>query len=320
MSSYLTKKKYFEFAEKHKNEPHWAGAKIRWSYHKAALDILTHHPAKKILEAGTMGMNLWDHSDTIDLNLEDRTWPLYYKPTYNHDLRITPWPIEDNKYDVFIALRVFHHMLDKAEECFKEMCRISEFIILVLPEYAANIYKKIRKPSYEIGNLGFMNGDDTVLLYYDVHFHRYSSKIERGNNLVSKHITGNSVKEFINREVFWLNKLAPYDIVPRLVTYTDDTIITEYCGKSVTMEQWKDPKIQKQLIRIIKILLENNCFYNDFSPNNFLLLNGKIRIIDFEWCPMVKEDFSCDNSFDSKIVRKIYGNEYQLLDMIYNIM
>ena len=50
-----------------------------------------------------------------------------------HDGKNTPWPIANKKYEMFIALRVFHHLAPFQKACFSEAKRIARSIILVVP-------------------------------------------------------------------------------------------------------------------------------------------------------------------------------------------
>lgn len=112
---------------------HWKNYKHRWSYHRAAIDILRlfADPAKStILEMGTMGVQLVKNSDTIDYPGKWTT----FNPTFRHDAKELPWPIEDDTYDFFISLRVYHHLFPRQRECFLEAKRIAKNIIIVVPE------------------------------------------------------------------------------------------------------------------------------------------------------------------------------------------
>jgi hypothetical protein len=326
MSNYITKEEYLSFIEKHKNEAHWSSRIERWRYHEKTIEFLKFLPDKRILEAGTMGINVCKHSDTIDLDITEAGWPLYYKPTYDHDLRILPWPIEDKQYDVFIALRVFHHLRDKPTEYFKEMCRIADHIILAFPEQTAAIYRNIERPAHEV----YMPDVNTVILYYSVEEIEKvkknkdknkdipSTKIKKENNLIYKTLTNSPyTKELIDREIYWLKKLEKYNISPKLIKQFDNTIIMSNCGRRVTEEELRAPHIQKQLLYILRILLENKCFYNDFSIGNLLIDdNLKLSIIDFSWCPLIKEDFTCNNNVKSKLTKKPWRNYYYIFNII----
>lgn len=129
---------------------HWHNANRRWIYHSAAAclaQVAKPSSPSKVLEMGTMGVNIVPGSDTIDYSV---AWQFAGKaPTYMHDARITPWPIADNAYDLFIALRVFHHLAPNQEAAFKEAKRISRHIIIVTPES----YDKVK------GSRGIFNSE-----------------------------------------------------------------------------------------------------------------------------------------------------------------
>jgi len=157
--NYLSKEEYELETGKHIREAHWQSAAQRWEYHEKAVEILKSIVGSPtILEAGTMGVKLCKFSDTIDLDIPPY-WPLYYIPTYNHNLSVLPWPIREKQYDVFVALRVFHRF---SPGYLHEMFRISNHIILALTTSTVDGYKAIRKPTQEIVC------NDTIVLYWEL--------------------------------------------------------------------------------------------------------------------------------------------------------
>lgn len=118
---------------------HWATAGSRWPYHQQAVQWVRklHLPSpRRVLEMGTMGVSVVHGSDTIDYDptVNNTDWNVPgIKHTYLHDARVCPWPIERGQYDLFIALRVFHHLRPFQEECFREARRIASALILVVP-------------------------------------------------------------------------------------------------------------------------------------------------------------------------------------------
>jgi hypothetical protein len=89
---------------------------------------------------GTMGVTCVLDSQTIDYA---EKWDYKDKnPTILYDAREIPWPIEDKKYDVFIALRVFHHLVPKQKEAFVEATRIAKKIIIVVPDSYSHLTSK----------------------------------------------------------------------------------------------------------------------------------------------------------------------------------
>jgi hypothetical protein len=171
---YLTRELFLEKVNSLKlsNPEHWGHYEWkpaqpksidRWNYHEKAVEILKEINPKTILEAGSMGIFLTNESDSIDLDMPEWGWRLTYKPTYTYDLTKMPWkPIKDKQYDVFVALRVFHHMYDEARYL-KEMERISNKIILALTSASAERYEKIRKADKSY----YFEDTDTIVLFYE---------------------------------------------------------------------------------------------------------------------------------------------------------
>lgn len=135
MLKLLTKEEYM-LAGKKLAPDYWnpGFAKKKWGYHQRAIDLiqkLNLTDARRVLEMGTMGIQVVQHSDTLDFADE---YPFEGKnPTYVHDGKVLPWPISDDRYELFIALRVFQHLAPVQQECFLEARRISRYQLLVVP-------------------------------------------------------------------------------------------------------------------------------------------------------------------------------------------
>ena len=132
--SYLSRAD-FETSVSKVKKAHGKGGASRWVYHEAAVSFLRQvaptHP-ENVLEMGTMGFCVVQGSHTIDYA---EKWKVKgFAPTYLHDARQLPWPIPDKRYEVFIALRVFHHLYPLQRECFLQARRIARNIIIVAPE------------------------------------------------------------------------------------------------------------------------------------------------------------------------------------------
>jgi hypothetical protein len=132
--NFLTEGQFGENAAKH-SASHWTNAKDRWRYHKKAIELLQEigpQNPSDVLELGTMGASLVNGSDTMDFN--SKWMERGYAPTIFHDARNIPWPIEDNRYQVLVALRVYQHLVPSQKEAFKEARRIARNVIIVVPD------------------------------------------------------------------------------------------------------------------------------------------------------------------------------------------
>ena len=144
-----------------------------------------------------------------------------------------------------------------------------------------------------------------------------TSKVTKIDNLIYKEVNyENLTNELILREIFWLTKLEQYNIAPKFIRRMNNTIVMTYCGEPITSDEIKTNNVQRQLLNIMKIFIENHCFYNDFKLDNTLILNNKISIIDFGWCPVIKEDYTCDGLIMSNLKSKPAGNWFNLFDNI----
>lgn len=134
---FLTRDEYFstvkEFNER--GHSHWSTVPVkRWDYFGRTVNLIKElnldNPSK-ILEMGTMGITCVKDAHTIDYA---EMWDFPGKqPTYLHDARKVPWPIEDKSYDLFIALRVYQHLAPNQGECIREAMRIAKKVIIVVP-------------------------------------------------------------------------------------------------------------------------------------------------------------------------------------------
>ena len=132
---------------------HWkpAGVESRWDYHRKAIEVikgLNCSAPDKVLEMGTMGVKCVCDSDTIDF-MDNWSFP-GKSPTYVHDARIAPWPIESDRYEVFVALRVYMHLSPNQDAALKEAFRVARHIIIVTPEeYLSDIHSSSTGIAYE---------------------------------------------------------------------------------------------------------------------------------------------------------------------------
>jgi hypothetical protein len=132
---YLSKREY-DASAMSTESGHWDNYADRWVYHKAAAGLarlVGPELPGEVLEIGTMGISIVRGSDTLDY---PEKWGLdSLQTTIRHDAKTVPWPIERKRYKLVIALRVFHHLTPRQEECFMEAKRVGRHLIIVVPDY-----------------------------------------------------------------------------------------------------------------------------------------------------------------------------------------
>ena len=111
-----------------KQNSYWKG---RWPYLERVIDIVQHDvqitSASEVLELGAYEGSIIPECDLMDKN--GKIPNLKYK----WDASVVPWPVEDKKYTLFVALQVWEHLKDAQKEAFIEVLRICKYAILSFP-------------------------------------------------------------------------------------------------------------------------------------------------------------------------------------------
>lgn len=94
-------------------------------------DLIRRHDLRSALELGPHVRPAVTGADVMDLrqtpNLDGAGSVIV------HNATVTPWPIADRQYDVFVALQVFEHLRGAQREAFGEACRVARHAIVSLP-------------------------------------------------------------------------------------------------------------------------------------------------------------------------------------------
>lgn len=104
--------------------------KGRWNYMKYAIAFAERQPPGRVLELGARSGALYRGSgaDTMD-----RRRYGVWRPTVKHDATVTPWPVKDKAYDLFVALQVWEHLGTAQARAFKEVQRVAKTAVLSFP-------------------------------------------------------------------------------------------------------------------------------------------------------------------------------------------
>lgn len=108
----------------------------RWAYFSKVIEFIQQNDGiKNVLELGPAFQTIVKNCD-IMVKPEIDVWgrpDKHVAKTYEHDATITPWPIADKQYDLFIALQVWEHLAGRQREAFSEVMRISGMAVLSFP-------------------------------------------------------------------------------------------------------------------------------------------------------------------------------------------
>jgi len=99
--------------------------------------------------------------------------------------------------------------------------------------------------------------------------------------------------DMYDREEHWLKKLSDSGITPGYISSDKrlKSVTMSYAGEYLTKQNM--PKdYEEQIKNIIDVLKQYNCSHNDIKPSELLILDGKIKIIDFAWSTEIGKPIS----------------------------
>ena len=125
-------------------------ARGRWGYTSVAAticgELISRYRLRTALELGPYRRPLIVGADIMDAVVHDDVES--EGRTIIHDAKAIPWPVDDGRYDLFVALQVFEHLVSRQEAAFREVRRIARHAVISLPidwqmEDPTNIHHQI---------------------------------------------------------------------------------------------------------------------------------------------------------------------------------
>ena len=124
----ITKKDFDKVAEE--NIYYSTEDQARWGYFEVAIKWLKELDPKETLEVGPYSLPLDKEGHYVDrIDYGCKFGPRFVL----HDVRKVPWPFEDKKFDVVIALQVWEHLTECQQKAFYELIRVSRHAIMSFP-------------------------------------------------------------------------------------------------------------------------------------------------------------------------------------------
>ena len=149
-----------------------------------------------------------------------------------------------------------------------------------------------------------------------------------GSGMAKKgfHGHGNQLHVFtFHNELHWLNLLKESGFTPKLVSYDKSLLTIEmtYVGQTITKENipsnWKD-----QCEHIIATLKSYNCSHNDIKPEDILVDNETLYLVDFGWATTINADIPTfwpeSIGGDFKYQPSKFNDEYSLISSINYVL
>lgn len=149
-----------------------------------------------------------------------------------------------------------------------------------------------------------------------------TSRITIENQIVTKKIIKYSEYDVYPREKYWLkffNQLG-YNWVPQLLSYDDKnrTLTMTYVGERINKNN-KPVDWESQLEDILNCLERMNIKHNDIKPDEILVKDGQVHLIDFGWMN-INDDWSCNQGFDSRVKPSHYFQDHNALERLHKVL
>ena len=144
-----------------------------------------------------------------------------------------------------------------------------------------NIYGNITNDirNYDVSNFKYILNYGIYTIYPDNNFIEIIKKYNEKLRWTTKGHENSS--DIFLKEIKMLQKIQHSNHVPKVISYEDKTIKMSYEGESL-YNNFKLPKDWKEQIKeIFDSLTENKIYYPEFRLQNILVLNKKIKFVDF---------------------------------------
>jgi len=96
--------------------------------------------------------------------------------------------------------------------------------------------------------------------------------------------------DFVNKEIFWLNKLKDFDRTPKVISFDENSFIMTYMGTPIT-KKTLPPDWNHQIVYLVHSLQSFGVSHNDIQSEEILVLNDKLNLIDFQHATNSRQEF-----------------------------
>lgn len=149
------------------------------------------------------------------------------------------------------------------------------------PEHLGNVSVKELLESLKESNIGWVNPVDRSVGDFHPYWKGATSVVYKDSDRVIKKQTGFMAYGLIENERRILKKLNSIHF-PKLIEELEDRISIEDCGKPLTIDNLpNDWKVQ--LISILMELKDEGVTHRDIKPDNLMVKDNIIKLIDFGW-------------------------------------
>lgn len=195
--------------------------------------------------------------------LETREW--------NEKGFYTPNPIH---HRIALAYHVVHHKSQNTYPNWLGECTVSDLLV-----------------SLKESPIGWVEPSDKSVGRFNAYWRGATAVVSKNGGLIHKKQTGFMGYGLIGNEKRILSKVNSRHF-PKIATEVEETeelVVMEDCGNPIALENLP-PDWKVQLVQIILDLRKAGVEHRDITPNNLMIKDGIIKLIDFGWARLVDDE------------------------------